>query len=159
MPTTSFIRRTAPAESRPRSSVPYRSAGPPSPDGEIDDEHEALADWIAWLMDRYSLDHRTVPCCWDQHGALVEELSALRTAWLASYAFTGHPEALSNGTVSSPPHARVSPTGGPAAHRQISYCCETLMPVFGRPTHPIELDRGSQSSAGHSQRICCTRSR
>jgi len=62
-------------------------------DQEMQEEHQALADWIAWLVDRYTLDHRTVPPCWDQHGALVEELSALRTAWLASYALTGRPEA------------------------------------------------------------------
>jgi hypothetical protein len=63
-------------------------------DAEADEEREALSDWIAWLADRYTLDHRTVPPCWDQHGALVEELSALRTAWLASYAVTtARPEA------------------------------------------------------------------
>jgi hypothetical protein len=62
-------------------------------DTETEEEQEALADWIAWLVDRYTLDHRTVPPCWDQHGALVEKLSALRTAWLASYALTGRPEA------------------------------------------------------------------
>jgi hypothetical protein len=60
---------------------------------ETHEEHEALADWVAWLVDRYALDHRTVPPCWDKHGALVEELSALRTAWLAAYAITGRPEA------------------------------------------------------------------
>jgi hypothetical protein len=52
-------------------------------DTETEEEHEALADWIAWLNDRYTLDHRTIPPCWHQHGALIEELSALRTAWLA----------------------------------------------------------------------------
>jgi hypothetical protein len=62
-------------------------------DTETEEEHEALADWIAWLNDRYTLDHRTIPPCWHQHGALIEELSALRTAWLAAYAITGRPEA------------------------------------------------------------------
>jgi hypothetical protein len=62
-------------------------------DAETEEEHEALADWIAWLNDRYTLDHRTIPPCWNQHGALIEELSALRTAWLAAYAITGRPEA------------------------------------------------------------------
>jgi hypothetical protein len=62
-------------------------------DAETEEEHEALADWIAWLNDRYTLDHRTIPPCWHQHGALIEELSALRTAWLAAYAITGRPEA------------------------------------------------------------------
>jgi hypothetical protein len=62
-------------------------------DTETEEEHQALADWIAWLIDRYTLDHRTVPRCWNRHGALIEELSALRTAWLAAYAITGRPEA------------------------------------------------------------------
>jgi hypothetical protein len=60
---------------------------------EINEEHQALADWIAWLIDRYTLDHRTIPPCSSEHGALIEELSALRTAWLAAYAVTGRPEA------------------------------------------------------------------
>jgi len=62
-------------------------------DTEILEHHDALAVWITWLADRYTLDHRTVPPCWDQHGALTEELSALRTAWLAAYAGTARPEA------------------------------------------------------------------
>jgi hypothetical protein len=62
-------------------------------DDETAEEHEALADWIAWLADRYLLDYRTVPPCWVQHGALIEELSALRVHWLASYALTARPEA------------------------------------------------------------------
>lgn len=47
-----------------------------------------LATWVAQLVERYDLDARTVPACWRGHGALVEELSALRTAWLSSYALT-----------------------------------------------------------------------
>jgi hypothetical protein len=47
-----------------------------------------LAAWIDWLTTRYQLDHRTIPPCWAHHGELVEELSALRTAWLSSYALT-----------------------------------------------------------------------
>jgi hypothetical protein len=60
---------------------------------ETEDALEELDDWVSWAVDRYALDHRTVPPCWDQHGALVEELSALRTAWLAAYGITGRPEA------------------------------------------------------------------
>ena len=40
-----------------------------------------LSTWIAWLTERYQLDHRTVPTCWREHGELIEELSALATAW------------------------------------------------------------------------------
>lgn len=44
-----------------------------------------LGQWVHWLVTRYGLTSSTVPKCWPAHGALVEELSALRTAWLASY--------------------------------------------------------------------------
>ncbi len=53
----------------------------------------SLAQWVKWLVSRYGLDHRTVPGCWAEHGALVEELSALHGAWNAAYAQTAHPSA------------------------------------------------------------------
>lgn len=49
-----------------------------------------LAEWTDWLVERYSLDHRIVPPCWREHGAVVEELSALRTGWIASYCETAN---------------------------------------------------------------------
>lgn len=55
---------------------------------EKDEQLEALNDWTRWLARRYALDHRTVPPCWAKHGALLEELSALRTAWLTAFAVT-----------------------------------------------------------------------
>jgi hypothetical protein len=55
---------------------------------EREEQLDALADWSRWLVDRYALDHRTVPPCWPQHGSLLEELSALRTAWLTAFAVT-----------------------------------------------------------------------
>lgn len=48
-------------------------------------ELHTLANWVEWLVGRYSLDHRTVPPCWHEHGALVEELSALHSLWQACY--------------------------------------------------------------------------
>jgi hypothetical protein len=48
-------------------------------------ELERLADWVSWLVDRYCLDHKTVPPCWAKHGALTEELSAMRTLWEVCY--------------------------------------------------------------------------
>ena len=57
-------------------------------DQERDEQLQALDDWAHWLIRRYALDHRTVPPCWTRHGALLEELSALRTAWLTAYAVT-----------------------------------------------------------------------
>lgn len=44
-----------------------------------------LADWVRWLVVRYAMDQRDVPLCWYRHGALVEELSALRGAWQIAY--------------------------------------------------------------------------
>jgi hypothetical protein len=55
---------------------------------EQEEAFDALDDWVAWLLDRYALDHRTIPPCWAEHGALLEELSALRTGWLAAYSLT-----------------------------------------------------------------------
>jgi hypothetical protein len=57
-------------------------------DDERAEQLDALDDWVRWVIDRYALDHRTVPPCWPRHGALLEELSALRTAWLTAYAVT-----------------------------------------------------------------------
>jgi hypothetical protein len=49
------------------------------------EELRRLTSWVYWLIQRYNLDHKLIPPCWSQHGALVEELSALRTLWEASY--------------------------------------------------------------------------
>lgn len=60
---------------------------------EREEQLEALNDWIRWLAQCYALDHRTVPPCWTEHGALLEELSALRTAWLTAFAATSSGDA------------------------------------------------------------------
>jgi hypothetical protein len=52
-------------------------------------ELERLGDWVDWLVHRYCLEHKTIPPCWARHGALTEELSALRTLWEVCY--TGDP--------------------------------------------------------------------
>lgn len=44
-----------------------------------------LGDWVTWFLDRYEIPTAKVPPCWWRHGALVEELSALHTAWLVSF--------------------------------------------------------------------------
>jgi hypothetical protein len=49
------------------------------------EELERLADWVTWAATRYNLDHKVIPPCWPHHGAIVEELSALRTFWESSY--------------------------------------------------------------------------
>lgn len=48
-------------------------------------ELHVLTGWVRWLVTRYALDHRDVPPCWYRHGALVEELTALRGAWDLAY--------------------------------------------------------------------------
>ncbi|NUR97926.1 MAG: hypothetical protein HOV67_22055 [Kribbellaceae bacterium] len=49
------------------------------------EELDRLTTWVEWLTARYNVDHKLIPPCWHHHGALVEELSALRTLWEASY--------------------------------------------------------------------------
>ena len=56
--------------------------------------HSALDEltvWVDWARERYALATTEVPPCWERHGALVEELSALRTAWLAAFAADAQP--------------------------------------------------------------------
>jgi hypothetical protein len=60
-------------------------------DTDLADAIEELDDWVSWLIDRYALDCRTIPPCWDKHGALIEELSALRTAGFAAFSGTSRP--------------------------------------------------------------------
>jgi hypothetical protein len=48
-------------------------------------ELERLQEWVTWLVDRYCIDHKAIPPCWPQHGALTEELSAIRTLWEVCY--------------------------------------------------------------------------
>jgi len=55
---------------------------------EAADQLDQLIDWVDWLTWRYTLDSRTVPECWPEHGSVLEELSALRTAWIQAYATT-----------------------------------------------------------------------
>src|SRR5690625_4219811 len=52
---------------------------------EYADEIRALAGWVQWVGRRYDLDSKELPADWFQHGALVEELSALKGAWDVAY--------------------------------------------------------------------------
>jgi hypothetical protein len=45
---------------------------------------DELTTWVDWLVDRYQLDD-TLPACWYRHGAIVDELDALRAAWNVAY--------------------------------------------------------------------------
>lgn len=50
-----------------------------------------LAEWTDWLRSRYALDSKSLPFCWQRHGALVEELAALWAAWTAAFQLEGNP--------------------------------------------------------------------
>jgi hypothetical protein len=51
---------------------------------EAADAWTALTTWVDWLTARYQLDD-TLPACWYGHGAIVDELDALRAAWTGAY--------------------------------------------------------------------------
>lgn len=50
---------------------------------DVDKEWTELAKFVRWIVVRYELD--IIPDCWHLHGALVEELSALKSAHVASF--------------------------------------------------------------------------
>ncbi|WP_146081051.1 hypothetical protein [Pseudoclavibacter sp. AY1H1] len=50
---------------------------------DVDEEWTELAKFVRWIVVRYELD--IIPECWHLHGALVEELSALKSAHVASF--------------------------------------------------------------------------
>ena len=54
-------------------------------DSDARDAWDALRDWVEWVTSRYDIPEVIVPTCWWRHGALVEELSALYTAWQVSF--------------------------------------------------------------------------
>ena len=76
--------------------------------GQANKHTAELTPWVEHLTSRHRLDQRTIPSCWAQHGELVEELSALHTAWLSSYALT-------------------SPGGSPLAWHEAFATCRTRM--------------------------------
>ncbi|KQP67707.1 hypothetical protein ASF40_20300 [Microbacterium sp. Leaf288] len=54
-------------------------------DRDARDVWVALRAWVEWFTVRYYVPVSVVPNCWWKHGALVEELSALHIAHLASF--------------------------------------------------------------------------
>lgn len=59
--------------------------------GERDAIMADLRAWVDRLVDRFTLDTRTVPPCWERHNAMVEALSALRDHERGSYAADADP--------------------------------------------------------------------
>lgn len=71
-------------------------------------EWAALDTWVRWLAARYALDHRELPPCWYRHAAVVEELSALRTAHASAF------------------HPTQPPTGPVDWHQSLGYARQRL---------------------------------
>jgi hypothetical protein len=63
------------------SVVVWRSLPPADAAVEL----ERLAEWVDWLQERYAAAGDWLRPCWWRHGFVVEELAALRTAWLGVY--------------------------------------------------------------------------
>ena len=55
------------------------------PPAEAAIELKRLAEWVDWLHERYAAAGDWLRPCWWRHGFVVEELAALRTAWLGVY--------------------------------------------------------------------------
>ena len=50
-----------------------------------------LVDWVDRLIDRFTIDARTIPPCWGRHNAHVEALAALRDYERGSFAGDADP--------------------------------------------------------------------
>lgn len=55
------------------------------PDEDAPAAWEQLRAFVDWLAERYDLNTALIPACWYRHSVVVEELSALRAAWDASF--------------------------------------------------------------------------
>jgi hypothetical protein len=55
------------------------------PEGDAPAAWDQLRDFVDWVAERYDLSSTLVPACWYRHSVVVEELSALRAAWDASF--------------------------------------------------------------------------
>jgi hypothetical protein len=73
-------------------------------------ELNVLADWVESLVVRYAAAGDWLRPCWWRHGFVVEELAALRMAWLAVYD-TSYP---------------VDPTAGVKWHDEAERCRERI---------------------------------
>lgn len=70
------------SELTPQLTINWRTI----PDEDRAEACQTLASWVNdWLIPRYYVKAKAVPDCWWQHTDLVEELSALHTAWLVAF--------------------------------------------------------------------------
>jgi hypothetical protein len=67
-------------DDRPRPAPNWRVLDASTTSAEL----TALATWVHWFVDRYAL-RSIVPPCWEAHGPMIEELSALAAAWRGAY--------------------------------------------------------------------------
>lgn len=66
---------------------------PDLPAERAEEEWQALAGWVARLVNRFDWDTHVVPACWWRHNHIVEALSALRDHERGCYAPTAPPTA------------------------------------------------------------------
>ena len=96
--------RVAPSEAR--SSRPEEQVGDPWFGQQVGPVHlpsltaaelhhtmGQLRDWVSELVDRFAIDARVVPPCWEQHLGIVEALQALRDYERACYTPQASPTA------------------------------------------------------------------
>jgi hypothetical protein len=74
-----------------------------------------LDTWGHWLVDHYNVDDQVIPGCWEAHGHIHEELTALHRAWLAAHTDTPGPRQPCAGTKPSHPPTHACATGAPAS--------------------------------------------
>ena len=53
-------------------------------DDQAEQRWLALYDWVEWFVVRNNVGPKEIPDCWFLHGGLVDELEALRWAWIES---------------------------------------------------------------------------
>ena len=91
---TSMEHGGGPASGSPAGSQDGRPLGAPVvwsrvPEGDRDTLWEEFIGWVCWVADTYELTPDQLPWdCWWRHGAAVEELTALWTAYQSAYLTT-----------------------------------------------------------------------
>ena len=108
-----------------------------------------LAEWVESLMVRYAAAGDWLRPCWWRHGFVVEELAALRVAWLAVYDTS----------------EAVDPTAGVRWHEEAERCRDRIRRTIGvgpgcsavshKPDDPVTEDTGWVEEAGRPSASVC----